>query len=255
MKLLFLCTLLLSSLAFADNALNIALTHIPKVLEYQNQYAPYNRFIERLKHDVPLEYNFVYMPSSRSNKQLENRQLDCIFPIVPTHTRPVPTILSAKINGISAHLFSLGPKIYRSLDELNDQVVVHQRGYLFGDYIKQYKEVRLFPVTTHSAAIGVLQKNRAAALIDYIPDLRYVLEPRQMALLKYDPDSPLVRTFDHFECIDNDKTNRFMTKVNTFILSLQNSGELKTLLGDYYVEVNGGKTNATKTPEPKSLYK
>lgn len=223
--------------ATPERKIQIALTHIPKVMEHDNDSAPYNRFIKRLEEEVSFNYSFSYMPSSRANKQLMNQVIDCIFPIIPTETRPIPTQISERINGISAYLFSLGPKVYSGLDQLSGNVVVHKRGYLFGNFIHLHEDVHYFPVTTHEAAIGMLEKKRAAAFIDYLPDLKFVLKPEQFAKLKYDKKKPLVRSYDHFECIVEPRVDVFIKELNQFIKRLQETNGMEGLLGKYYVPV------------------
>ncbi|MBU2880638.1 transporter substrate-binding domain-containing protein [Psychrosphaera sp. B3R10] len=239
MKLLFVTLLILPScFSAASNAqekISIALTHIPNVMEYNNDKAPYNLLVKHLVKKIDFDLELNYMPSSRSNKKLQDRSVDCIFPTIPTASRSIPTQLSSKVNSISAYIFTIGPERYTKLSQLHNKLVVHQRGYLFGDYITEQKHINFFPVVSQQAAIGMLQKKRAAALIDYLPDLRFILTKKQMSKLNYEELSPLLQSFDYFECIVNPRVDSFVKELNNTLEVMKKSGELEEVLGLYYL--------------------
>ena len=224
------------SVVFATE-IRLVLTHIPRVMEYGKPDAPYNRLIRELDRTLPIDFSVEFMPSSRANKLLNAKQIDCLFPIIPLDDRATKTVLSAPVNGISAYLFSTHTEIYTDLSQLKGKMVVYLRGYLFGGLINEHPEIRFFAVSSQKAALGMLEKNRAVAYLDYIPDIRYVFTKRQMAKLKYDASSPIIRDFDRFECLDSPKSNEFLLRLNTSIKHLRETGELEKILGSYYVNV------------------
>lgn len=204
-------------------------------MEYNNDKAPYNLLVKQLVAKIDFEFELHFMPSSRSNKKLQDNSVDCIFPTIPTASRNNPTQLSAKVNSISAYIFTMGPQKYSKLSELKNKLVVHQRGYLFGDYITEQKQINFFPVASQQAALGMLQKKRAAALIDYLPDLRFILTKKQMSKLNYVEQSPLLQSFDYFECIVNPRVNGFVKELNKNLNMMKKTGELEEILGLYYL--------------------
>ena len=216
----------------------MALTHIPKVMEYASPDAPYNKLIVHLDQRFPDTITYEFVPSSRSNKLLNTKQVDCLFPIIPIQSREVETQLSEPINGISAHIFSLGPEVYTDITQLNDKLIVYLRGYLFGGIISRHSKLHFFAVSNQEAALGMLEKQRAHAYIDYIPDIRFVFNPAQLAKLKYSEQHPIFKEFDRLECLKTKTNLAFLNKVNQEIDTLRSSGKLKKMLGKYYVSVD-----------------
>jgi len=233
-----LLLILFVSSACAASKIKLVLTHIPKVMEYERHDAPYNKLVAHLVVRFPHAFEYEFMPSSRGNKLLNSRQIDCLFPIIPLQTRTVKTQLSAPVNGISAYLFSLGPETYRDLNELEGKMIVYLRGYLFGGLVERHPELNFFAVTNQQAALGMLEKQRAHAYLDYLPDIRFVFDEVQLSKLKYDTKFPVVRDSDRFECIETRGNTQFLTQINREITELRRTGQLQKILGKYYVSVD-----------------
>ena len=206
-------------------------------MEFGNSKAPYNQLIEHLNKKLPVNFSVEFMPSSRGNKLLNAAQIDCLFPIIPLTQRTTQTVISEPVNGISAYFFSTGLQVFSDLDQLKGKMVVYLRGYLFGGLVANHPEINFFAVSSQHAALGMLEKNRAVAYLDYIPDIRYVFNSEQMGKLKYDKTSPIVRDYDRFECLDTPSSKSFLNLINKEIQSIRTTGKLKTLLGKYYVHV------------------
>lgn len=239
MKLsVFILNLLLLSFSLTAAQPRLALTHIPKVLEFGNADAPYNRLLEQFVATKTIAFDYEFMPSSRANKLLNELKIDCIFPIIPTRTRSVQTHFSDPINGIKAHVFSLGPQTYSNLEQLNGKVVVYLRGYLFGDLIANTPSISFFPVTNQKAALGMLQKQRAHAYLDYVPDIRFVFTDDELSLLKYRPDAPFIKDYDRMECLETPAGKELMTQLNRFVANKKAQNQLRDILGNYYVSTD-----------------
>ena len=239
MKLIFTIVLFVFCVFDAKaKEIKLALTHIPKVLEFGNDNAPYNRFLKAFFEHSNLQPTLEFMPSSRANKLLNEKRIDCIFPIIPTNSRTISTQFSDPINGIRAHIFSLGPAVYTSLQQLRGKQVVYLRGYIFGDVIATEKSIGFFPVTSQQAALGMLKKQRADAYIDYVPDIRFVFNQADLKLLKYDPTAPVIKDFDRLECLNSPQGLEFLNSINRFLVVQKQQGHMTKLLGKYYVETN-----------------
>ena len=235
-RLPFVICLSLISPYLVSTEIKLALTHIPQVMEYNKPNAPYTRLINTIREQSKLEFESIYLPSSRANKLLNEQKLDCIFPILPTDNRDIPTAFSVPVNGIRAHIFSVKDKPYLGLDELTGLSVVYLRGYLFGDLIKHNTQINFFPVNSQAAAFSMLKKNRANAYLDYIPDIKYALNKKQIAELSFSEDNPVLSSFDRLECFDDEKTQAFLKVFDQQIMLLRKTGELKNILGKYYVK-------------------
>lgn len=228
-------SLMLFCFSLHAEPLKLALTTIPSVLEHGKADAPYNQLINAVLKQIELDVQADFIPSARANFLLDEEKIDCIFPIIPTQTRRLPTNRSVPINGIRAYLFSVPPNKFTTLTQLEDKVVAHLRGYIFGDLIKTNKTIFFFPVSSPHAALGVLKKGRAVAYLDYIPDLKFVLPSSEFAQLSYDVNSPVISTNDVMECRITPSAEVFLTEVNKSIKEFRANGKLKHFLGDYYV--------------------
>lgn len=230
---LLLCVVCTNVLA-VNQPVIVALTHIPKVLDHNTPSAPYNRFIDRIKQDLSLDVDFRYMTSERGTGLLASGKVDCIFPIIPgDYPRKEKTLFSAPINGIALYVFSEN-KAYQSLDELEHQMVVHLRGYMFANYINQFPDITFFPVSNQLNALDMLKNKRAAAYIDYYPDVRFSLPKWDFSRLKYDLSSPLLTNSDRFECKSKGAPLKFLEHVDTVVEDLHKKDEMKQVLGAYY---------------------
>lgn len=230
---LLLCCFFASDLA-AKKPVIVALTHIPKVLDHTSPNAPYNRFIERIRTDLSVDVDFQYMTSERGTGLLATGKVDCIFPIIPgDYLRKDKTLFSEPINGIALYVFSVAQE-FKSLAELNHQMVVYLRGYLFANYINQFPDITFFPVSNQLNALEMLKNKRASAYIDYYPDVRFSLPPRDFSKLKYDLKSPLLTDSDRFECKAFGHSLTFLKHVNKVVTELHKTDEMKQVLGAYY---------------------
>lgn len=228
-----LCTLCASVFA-ASQPVIVALTHIPKVLDHKAPSAPYNRFIERIKQDLSLDVDFRYMTSERGTGLLASAKIDCIFPIIPgDYPRKEKTQFSGPINGIALYVFSEN-KAYQNLDELKHQMVVHLRGYLFANYINQFPDITFFPVSNQLNALDMLKNKRAAAYLDYYPDVKFSLPEWDFSRLKFDSTSPLLTNSDRFECKSRGAPLKFLQHVDKVVAELHKKDEMKQVLGAYY---------------------
>ncbi|NVK25830.1 MAG: transporter substrate-binding domain-containing protein [Gammaproteobacteria bacterium] len=216
----------------------IALTHIPKVMEYDTPDAPYTKLINVLRSEFGLEFEPIFLPSARANKLLNDKKIDCIFPIIPTSSRFVDTLFSSPVNGIRAHFFSKDGKQYKSIEELAGKTVVYLRGYLFADLIANNRQVSFLPVNSQQAAFMILAKQRADVYLEYIPDIRYTLSSEQMATLSYSKKHPIIKNNDRLECLTSERGKAFLKDFNDKIQILRASGELRKILGDYFVDIN-----------------
>lgn len=213
----------------------VALTHIPKVLEFGNDQAPYNKLIEEINSELTVKVHYEFMPSERGNRLLEKGKVDCIFPIIPAdYKRAEATSFSTPINGISLNLFAFDRR-YKGLDELKGQIVVHLRGYLFANAREKYPSIKFFPAESHSNALNMLKNKRASAYLDYLPDVRFSIPSEQMKKLQFDEQNPVLKANDSFECKIAGEPKLFLQQVESAVGSLRRKGKLKEILADYYV--------------------
>lgn len=221
----------------AQEPVQVGLTHIPKVLEYGTPTAPYNKLIKAISKDVSVAVEYDYMPSERGNKLLGKGKLDCIFPILPAnYQRAEQTRFSAPVNGVALYLFSL-QQPFTKLTDLDGQIVVHLRGYLFANERQRHPNIKFFPASNQLNAFEMLKNGRAAAYMDYLPDIQFSIPKEYMTKLNYDPYSPILVANDSFECKDAGAAKQYLQQVERSINKLRASGELEKILGDYYLPV------------------
>lgn len=232
-----LLLLLLCTPIKAKEPVVVALTHIPKVLEFGRANNPYNRLVEVLQAEITIPVSYDFMPSERGNRLLAVGKVDCIFPIIPAnYKRAEKTSFSKPINGISLNLFALDRK-YKGLAELDGQIVVHLRGYLFANAKDKFPNIKFFPAASHGNAINMLKNGRASAYLDYMPDVKFSVSAEQMAQLRYDKENPVLQANDSFECKDTGAPKAFLKQVERIIKNLRSEDKLKKVLGSYYVPV------------------
>lgn len=237
-----ICLLMLSLLFVTqvarceDNTLKLGLTMIRGVMEPRSNDTPYNALLDYLSAESGVVFDRGFYPSGRSNYLLEHHKIDCIFPIAEgAYRRGIETIYSQPVNRVSTHLFTVTPSPLKSLDDVVDKTVVYQRGYLFGNLVTSSPvKVNFVPVINQQAAIDLLKKDRAAAYMEYLPDLRFSLTEHVFNTLYYDANAPIQSSFDVFECNASEPVSEALSKINAVIEQATESGELKRLLSSYY---------------------
>jgi ABC-type amino acid transport substrate-binding protein len=212
----------------------IGLAQLPGVLSFEEDNAPYNKLLKTLINSLPFKVTVDYYPTARLNLLLNTSKLDCIFPIAKgEYVRPIPTINSQPINTISMHLFTLTPPALVKLEQIDGKILTYPRGYLFSNLLLNSNAMKM-PVSSPSSAIGAMEKGRADAYLNYLPDLKFMLSSKEFGRLIFDKNKSLRTVSDVFECIDNSKNNTAISLINSELVKLKESGELKRILGTYY---------------------
>ena len=230
----------ISSNCLAKDSFSIALIEIPGVLEFDNSDTPYGRLVKKIFRRGNIKTEFYYVPSSRAYKMLGEDKVSCIFPVVPNlNTQQIDrSIISAPINAIGAYLFTLNSsKMPLKLESLENKIIVYRRGYLFGSILSYYPNVKFIPVASQQAAIGMLKKQRADALLDYLPDLKFVFSSETLNTLRYDLKLPVLYNSDRVQCVKNSNNIALINDVNSTIAHLRSNGELEKILGSYYLPI------------------
>lgn len=215
--------------------LSLALFELPGVLQPLNDALPYNRLVKHIDGTTPYAMTTQYLPYSRAEKMLRNRQLDCMFPVVKGEsTKQLSSFYSATVNHVAVYLFSLDRPL-RSFDEISDQAALHLSNHGFGYWSLTGKEhANWIAVGSREIALRVMQSGRAAAFIDYYPDIKVALSEDDFKRVKFATEHPLNRFEDAVECSDSNKTRAFITWFNSELETLNRTGQLQEILGEFY---------------------
>ena len=216
--------------------LKLSLTHIAGVMDVEDEQAPYNRLLSSLTKQFNLQFDKQFYPSGRSNFLLDHGKIDCIFPIAKgVYRGEIETRFLEPVNRVSVHLFSHGDVIYTSLEQVWRKTVVYPQGYLFSNLIKENPfEADFTPVLTAQSGMEMLKKGRADAYLDYLPDLRFSLTAEELQDIRYSADHAISSAFDSFECRVEQHNTEALELLNSAIIELKASGQLKDILGSYY---------------------
>jgi ABC-type amino acid transport substrate-binding protein len=222
----------------ADNSrkdLTIALLHTPGVLESESDNFPYNKLLTYLSENYESKFFTRYYPYKRAESLLLTKQVDCLFPVVKGKKREeFDTFYSETVNNISVFLFSIESD-YKSFAEIKGKTIIHYRGFDYGYWnLKDKDQVVFVPIENQKRAVGILQKGRATAYIDYYPDIKQTVSPKDFSRLKYSKKHPLKSFEDSFECYSSEDNKKFIIWLNKMIRTMRSSGKLKYLLDDYY---------------------
>lgn len=233
--ILFATLILVSGFCRADQ-IELAVSRIAGITDEDNPEAPYNRLLDALLNNSKFHLTRNYYPTVRSNYLLEDKRVNCIFPIAKgAYRRHIQVQYSEPVNSITTHLFSLNSPPYEDLQEVANEVIVYIRGYLFGNLVKtQPHNVTFVAVDSTHKAIELLASKRAKAYLEYMPDLRFALTPAELSAIQYSPSSPIQVTEDVFECYRSEQNKAFLSSINESLAQLKVSGKLQEILGDYY---------------------
>ncbi|WP_338293161.1 transporter substrate-binding domain-containing protein [Planctobacterium marinum] len=216
--------------------MKLSLTHIEGVMDVADEQAPYNRLLSVLTEQFGLQFDAQFYPSGRSNFLLDHGKIDCIFPIAKgVYRGEIETRFLEPVNRVSVHLFSYGDTTYTSLEQVRRKTVVYPQGYLFSNLINDNPfEADFTPVLTPHSGMEMLKKGRADAYLDYLPDLRFSLTAEELEGINYSSGNAIFSTFDGFECRIEPHKTAALEALNSAILSLKQSQQLQSILGNYY---------------------
>lgn len=217
------------------NDIYFAILETSGVLEADDPTRPYNKLMSRLIETAPFTIKTKYLSYEKAMVGLESQRVDCVFPVVRGKQRAhFETVYGESVNQIAVFLFSLEGK-FKSFQEVQKQTVLYYRGYDFGNWeLKDKHLVHLFAVENKRNVVKLLEKKRAIAYIDYLPDLKQSMSLADFSKLSYDPSYPLKHFEDTIECYQSEKNLEFINWFNDEIREMKATGELKTVLGNYY---------------------
>ncbi|MCF2949766.1 transporter substrate-binding domain-containing protein [Paraglaciecola aquimarina] len=233
--ILFVCFTTHSSAVYAAKKIIIGYIDLPDVLDSSGKDAPYNEFMARILSRIENPYDTLFIPSARSNYLLQQKRIDCVFPVIPNfYQRSDPTIFSDTTNKVTSHVFTLKNDINDSLENLNGKMVAYRKGLIFGTLFDKYKYSRFVAVESEDLAIKLLQQKRVDGYLAYYPDITMSLSEKTLNLLHFDKEQPLTMSEDKLECVDTKNNRDFMEKFNQELHKMKLTGELQQILGRYY---------------------
>lgn len=232
---IFLFLLMGSCLVSGQTSVSVGLSRIPGVLD-EKPSSPYNKLLNVISDKADIEFDGSFFPSIRSNHFFENRQIDCIYPIVKgDYHRPIKTIFSDRFNIVTSHFFTLQSPAISSLKDASQKIVAYQRGYLFATLVLDgNNNITFTPVDNTMAALQLLKTGKADAYLEYMPDLKFNLNKEGFEKLVTDINNPIQTIEEVMECANTEDNREILRAFNSVLADLKASGELKAILGDYY---------------------
>ncbi len=142
--------------------------------------------------------------------------------------------VSDPMNHARVYVFTRkGEPLINSLEGLKGKKNGIRHGMPYG---KSFENADLNVQKAHTLASNFkkLEKGRLDAVVAYIPDAYIYFKEQGMEPFPHDVDRPLVAHDDALLCRGVDQS--FMDAFNSGLKGLRDSGKLKSLLGDGYVE-------------------
>lgn len=229
---LTLILLLLASTATAVFAtektreLKVGIFEISTLLnENENTPGPYNIILQEFSY---LETYFA--SPARVDLLFAQKKIDCLFP-ASTATMPSPQnyISSKPVNTTSAYIFATKP--YESLDQFKGKILAIRRGLSVGN-IRTNFDADFANITSDTAMIQFLHKQRADGIVAYLTDIKAAYESLALPMDYYRIDAPVHTSEDAFVCHKNAFTQAKIASFNRTIDKLRASGRLTQILAN-----------------------
>lgn len=230
---LFVISLLfLSSVRGAE--VNLGAVGIPGLLT-QDKSGTYDKILARVGVVRGKPINYIVLSPARAESGLRSGALDCIIPFDHRFFTSAETLLnSAALNTAKIYLFSRpGEGPYNNLEQLSGKIVGIRRGMPYGPKLDE--KVKTEAVNNDDQNVAKLALRRIDAFLAYVPDMWLWAKKNNTALPNYSVDKPIDIHQDAFLCRDSVETRKFLQSFNKALGTMQKSGELRTLLGEFYV--------------------
>jgi ABC-type amino acid transport substrate-binding protein len=205
----------------------------------------YNQLLSLLTQDSPDQINLVFQPIRRAQQDFLLHRSDCYFisdqnmsnTIALNYKHEIKEgdlIFSNVVNQTHIKIYTLSdtPTV-KSLDELQHMIIGADPGTGLGYALKEQlpHSAHILPTESVDKSIELLKLGRVSAIVAYDIDINaYYWRTNNLHSLHADKDFNIHTSNDCLACWRNEKTIRFMEKLNMQLDTLKNNGQLDAIL-------------------------
>ena len=234
-RALFFGASVLSAPAVADSLVRIAVPDITSLLT-ENRDGVYQKIVYRALDSIDAKVSEQFYPYKRAMMVFEQRGADCIYSFTEVLERRLgedAVIASFPLGKFSYYLFTpQDDDPVGTLSKLEGQTVgavIGHETYLNG--VLKGHDVNVIWSKSDAQNLAMLEHQRFGAMIAAIPDVRPFLDQ-----LSYDPDSPLLESYDRLTCHNTEANRQFLSDLSAEMKRLKKAGVYEQLAGKLYVE-------------------
>lgn len=232
----FLFTLSISFMSLFSNAsLVTVISPVIPGLHQIDQKGVFDIVINKLLVEKGLAIHKV-LPTKRSYVEFDKCKSCCFSPdnLDPLFQAPNADLVETRpINIAKIYIFTRkGEKTLSHLSELLGKRVGVKHGTTYGKQIDE-AELNRVPANSILQNMKMLNQKRVDAVIAYIPDMFKVFQEIDAKRFDYQEGKPLAIYKDSLVCKSVDES--FIQQFNQSLMQLEASGELKQMLGLYYL--------------------
>ena len=232
---LLLWASILSAPALADPVVRIAVPDITSLLT-ENRDGVYQKILYQALDGLDVTVNETFYPYKRAMMVFEQRGADCIYSFTEVLERRMgegAVIASFPFGKFTYYLFTPpGENPISALSKLSGETVGAVIGHeTYLDGILEGHDVNVIWSKSDAQNLAMLEHQRFGAMIAAVPDVLPFLEK-----LSYDPDSPLLESYDRLTCHNTQANRQFLSELSTRMQQLKQAGVYEELAGNLYVD-------------------
>lgn len=230
---------LIATPAMADSPVRLAVPDITSLLT-EDQDGVYQKILHRALKGLEVDVRERFYPYKRAMLVFEQGEADCIYSftrVLEQRLGEDAVIASFPLGKFTYYLFTQkGNDPVRYLSQLEGQplgAVIGHETYL--DEILEGHDVNVIWSKSDVQNLAMLEHDRFAAMIAAVPDILPYVDS-----LSYDPEAPLLESYDRLTCHNTDANRRFLRKLSAELRRLKEAGIYSELAGDLYLEFDAG---------------
>jgi ABC-type amino acid transport substrate-binding protein len=234
---------LLAPASAAQPAVTIAAINLPGLIQ-PDQQGSYDRLLARASAIAGWPWQFRLLPPKRAALAL-SKETGCAFGFDLQHFNDISE--PAKSRLISAEPFNRAKVFLFSTFANQFSDVIYVQGYRLGArlgvnygaeferFLAEHPEQVEF-VPTDEGNIEKWRLRRIDGFLAYFPNMNgYYRQHAGTTALQYAANSPLITYHDGVVCPDTPLNAVFIRELNSALAQLTRTGEVKDILGQYYV--------------------
>jgi hypothetical protein len=230
---------LLVNPALADSPVRLAVPGITSLLT-ESQDGVYQKILHRALEELEVDVHERFYPYKRAMLVFEQGEADCIYSftqVLEQRMGEEAVIASFPLGKFTYYLFTpAGEDPVRHLSQLEGQsvgAVIGHETYL--DEVLKDNDVNVIWSKSDAQNLAMLEHERFGAMIAAVPDILPYVDS-----LSYDPETPLLESYDRLTCHNTEANRRFLRKLSAELRRLKEAGLYRELAGDLYVEFDAG---------------
>jgi len=239
---------LLSTPALADSGIRVAVPDITSLLT-ENRDGVYQKILYQALDGLDVAVSEQFYPYKRAMMVFEQQGADCIYSFTEVLERRLgqdAVIASFPLGKFTYYLFTLKEddpvSKLSQLDGESVGAVIGHETYLDG--VLEDHRVNVIWSKSDAQNLAMLEHQRFSAMIAAVPDIRPFMDK-----LSYDPQSPLLESYDRLTCHNTEANRQFLSRLSAQMKGLKEAGLYEQLAGQLYVEFE----DPASTAEPSLL--